>query len=79
MIIVNDVLRNPGFPGGVNGKEAACQCSRHRDIGSIPGYKRFPGVGHGDPLQYSCLENCMDGGAWQVTVHSVAKRRILGT
>ena len=44
-----------------------------RDVGSIPGLERSPGGGHGNPLQYSCLENPMDRGAWQATVHSVAK------
>ena len=44
-----------------------------RDLGSIPGSGRFPGVGHGNPLQYSCLENSMDRGAWQGTVHRAEK------
>ena len=44
-----------------------------RDAGSIPGSERSPGGGHGNPLQYSCLENPMDRGAWQPTVHRVAK------
>ena len=44
-----------------------------RDGGSIPELGRSPGGGHGDPLQYSCLENPMDRGAWRATVHSVAK------
>ena len=44
-----------------------------RDPGSIPGSGRSPGGGHGNPLQYSCLENCMDRGAWRATVHRVAK------
>ena len=43
------------------------------DVGSIPGLGRSPGGGNGNPLQYSCLENPMDRGAWQVTVHGVAK------
>ena len=43
--------------------------------GSIPGWGRFPGEGNGDPLQYSCLENPMDRGAWQAIVHVVAKSR----
>ena len=43
-----------------------------RDPGSIPGWGRFPG-GHGNPLQYSCLENLMDRGAWQAIVHVVTK------
>ena len=44
-----------------------------RDVGSIPGSERRPGEGNGNPLQYSCLENPMDRGAWQATVHEVAK------
>ena len=44
-----------------------------RDLGSIPRLGRSPGGGHGNPLQYSCLENPMDRGAWQATVHGVAK------
>ena len=44
-----------------------------RDIGLNPGLGRFPGVGNGTPLQYSCLRNPMDGGAWWTTVHGVAK------
>ena len=44
-----------------------------RDVGSIPGLGRSPGGQHGHLLQYSCLENHMDGGAWQATVHKVAK------
>ena len=43
------------------------------DTGSIPGWGRSPGGGHGNPLQYSCLENPMDRGAWLGTVHRVAK------
>ena len=44
-----------------------------RDTGSIPGLERSPGGGHGNPLQYSCLENPKDRGAWRATVHGVAK------
>ena len=51
-------------------KASACKPG---DLGSIPGSVRFPGEGNGNPLQYSCLENPTDGGAWQVTVHGVAK------
>ena len=47
-----------------------------RDVGSIPGLGRSPGGGHGNPLQYSCLENYMDRGAWWATVHRVAKGQI---
>ena len=42
-----------------------------RDMGSIPGLGRSPGGGHGNPLQYSCLENPMDRGAWRATVHRI--------
>ena len=61
-----------GFPWWLSGKEFTCQC---RDVCSSPGSGRFPGEGNGNPLQYSCLENPMDGGAWWATVHGVAKSR----
>ena len=63
-------MRN--FPGGSDGKESACNAG---DIGSIPESGRSPGEGNGHPLQYSCLENSMDGGAWWATVHGVSKSR----
>ena len=44
-----------------------------RDAGSLPALRRSPGGGHGNPLQYSCLENSMDRGVWQIMVHGVAK------
>ena len=62
-----------GFPGGTSGKESSCQCRRHKRHRFDPESGRSPGEGHGNPLQYSCLENCMDRGAWQATVHGVAK------
>ena len=46
-----------------------------REVGLIPGLGRFPGVGNGNPLQYSCLGNSMDRGAWQAIVHGVTKSR----
>ena len=49
------------FPGGSDGKASACNAG---DLGSIPGLGRSPGLGNGNSLQYSCLENPMDGGAW---------------
>ena len=55
--------------GGSYGKESACTA---RDPGSIPGLGRCPGKGNGNPLQYSCMENPMDRGAWQAIVHGVA-------
>ena len=59
-----------GFPGGSDGKESAGNAG---DLGSIPGSGRSSGEGNGYPLQYSCLENSMDRGAWQATVHWVAE------
>ena len=50
-----------GFPGGSDGKVSVCNAG---DLGSIPGLGRFPAEGNGKLLQYSCLENPMDGGAW---------------
>ena len=47
-----------------------------KDVGLIPGFGKFPGGGHGNPLQYSCLENFMDRRAWQATVHGVARSQI---
>ena len=57
-----------GFPDGSDGKESACNAG---DPGLIPGLGRSPGEGNGNPLQYSCLENPMDRGAWQAIVHGV--------
>ena len=59
-----------GFPGGLGGKESACNVG---DLGLIPGLERSPGEGNGNPLQYSCLENPMDRGAWRATVHGVTE------
>ena len=56
----------------LSGKESACNAVAAGDAGSIPGLGRCPGGGHGNPLQYSCLENPMDRGTWQATVHGVA-------
>ena len=61
---------NLGFPGGSEDKASACNAG---DLGSIPGLGRSPGEGNGNPLQYSCLENPMDRGAWWATVHGVLK------
>ena len=59
-----------GFPDGSDGKESACSAG---DPSLIPGLGRSPGEGNGNPLQYSCLENPMDRGAWRATVHGVAE------
>ena len=61
-----------GFPGGSDGKESACNVG---DLGLIRGLGRSPGEGKGYPLQYSGLENSIDKGAWQATVHGFAKSR----
>ena len=60
-----------GFPDGSDGKETTCNAG---DTGLIPGLGRSPREGNGNPLQYSHLENSMDRGDWQATVHGVAKR-----
>ena len=60
---------------GLSGKESACNAGDTGDVGSIPGLGRSLGRGNDNPLQYSCLENPMDRGAWQATVHRVAKSR----
>ena len=60
------------FPGGSEVKASACNAG---DLGSIPRLGRSPGEGNGNPLQCSCLENPMDGGAWWATVHGVTKSR----
>ena len=58
------------FPGGSDGKESACNAG---DPGSTPGLGRSPGDWNDNPPQYSCLENSMDRGTWQATVHGVSK------
>ena len=59
-----------GFPGGSVVKNSPTNVG---DLGLIPGLGRYPGVGNGNPLQYSCLENSMDRGAWWAMVPRVAK------
>ena len=61
------------FPGGSDGKESACNAG---DPGSVPGLARSSGEVNGNPLQYSCLENPMDRGAWWATIHGVTKNQI---
>ena len=68
VILCLNALR--GFPGGSEVKASACNAG---DLGLIPGSGRSPGEGNGNLLQYSCLENPMDGGAWWATVHGVSK------
>ena len=62
------------FPGGSDGKASVYNAG---DLGSIPGLGRSPGEGNGNPLQYYCLENPMDRGAWKATVHGVTKSNFM--
>ena len=62
-----------GFPGGADGTESTCNAG---DLSLIPGSGRSPGEGNGNPLQYSCLEDAMDRGAWRATVHG--SQRVVG-
>ena len=70
-----------GLPNLINGASQVVQVVKNvlanagdaRDMGSLPVSGRSPGVGNGNPLQYSCLKNSMDRGAWWATVHGVAK------
>ena len=62
-----------GFSGGTSGKETICQCRRCKRLGFDPWVEKIPGGGNGNPLQYSCLGNPMDRGAWWATVCGVTK------
>ena len=61
------------FPGGRVVKNPPASGGDARDVGSVPGSGRSPGGGHGDPPQYSCLENPVDRGAWRTTVPGVTE------
>ena len=63
-----------GFPSGAEIKNLSTVAGDAEDMGSIPGWGRSHGGGHGNPLQYSCLENPMDREAWRATVHGVTKK-----
>ena len=70
-IVIEDVhIKKWGFLGGSHGKESAWNVG---ELDSISGSERVPGEGNGNTLQYPCLENSMDRGAWWATVHGVAK------
>ena len=62
-----------GFSGGISSKEPSCQCRRWKRHGFNPRLGRSPGGQHDNPLQYSCLENLMDRGAWWAIVYKVTK------
>ena len=63
------------WEGGISSKEPTCQCRRRKRYQFDPWSGRYPGGGHGNPLQYSCLENRMDRRAWHATVLRVSKSR----
>ena len=71
--IINYIYEIGGSPGDIVVKNLPANAGNTRDAGLIPGSGRFPGGGHGNPLQYSCLENPMDRRAWRATVHGVVK------
>ena len=62
-----------GFPDGPRGKESTCNAGDTGNVGSVPGSGRSPGEGNGNPLQYSCMENPMDRGAWWAIIQRVEK------
>ena len=66
---------NLGFPSGSAVKNLPANAGDSGDLGSVPGLVRSPGEENGNPPQYSCLGNPVDGGAWQATVHRVAKNQ----
>ena len=72
MDVIN-IYKFPHFPGGSVVKNLPANAGDARDTSLIPGSGRSPGGGHGNPLQYSRLENPMDRGAWWATVHGVTK------
>ena len=72
-VTLSRLLKGVDFSGGAVVKNLPASAEDTRDEGLIPGSGRPPGVGNGNPLQYSCLENPMDRGAWQATVHRVAQ------
>ena len=81
MLLVEFVMSPPirmGFPGGASGEEPnpPANAGDLRDMGSVPESGRSPGGDHSNPLQYSCLENPMDTGAWKAMISRVAKSQI---
>ena len=68
--MIFSIFNIKGFSGRSDGEEFTCNAG---DLGLKPGSGRSPGEGHGNPLQYSCLENAMDRGAWRATVNGIAE------
>ena len=71
----NNTIQINAFPGGITVKNPSANAGDIRDMDSIPGSGKNPGGGKSNTFQYSCLENSMDRGAWQATVHGVTKSR----
>ena len=71
--LTSSVYTRVGFPGGLVVKNPPANAGDIRYMHSIPGSGRSPGGGHGNPIQYSCLENPMERGAWWATVHGVTE------
>ena len=71
-----NVAHFAGFPDGASGKEPTCNAGDIRDSSLIPGSGRSSGENNGNPLQYSCLENSMDSGAWWAIAYRIAKNWI---
>ena len=76
-MFLNEVMLTKGSPRGTGAKNPPAIAGDIGDVGLIPGWGRTPGGGTGNSLQYSCLKNAMDRGAWQATVHGVAKSQTL--
>ena len=70
---MNKAIETALLPRRYSGRESNCQCRRLRALDSAPGLGKTPGVGNSSPLQHFCLKTPMDRGAWQATVHGVAK------
>ena len=71
--VPHELSYTPGIQVALVVKNPSASAGDVRDSGSVPGSGKYPGGGHGNPLEYSCLENSMDRGAWRATVHKVAK------
>ena len=75
VLIIRVTAMKEGFPDGVVVKNPPASTGDARQVGAIPGLERYPGEGNGNTLQYFCLGNLMDRGAWPVTGHGVAKNQ----